>query len=147
MPVITSAAAATQSATVTVTSWWLKDPTTPARNMPLKVERVSGGLPFSKPEDLGEFSPLGRTRDIFIADQVRGEQIDLPLIFTTAADWTSFETLRGSQRVLLLQSDMTAQWYVRIGKDRKAQLQFSGERTTTKPVRRVVPHFVEADTP
>lgn len=142
MSTISSTVSSTASATVTTTSWWLKDPQAASRNQAISVPVWT----YTEPEDTATFYPEGRDRAVVLADQIRGIEGTLSVLLDTATKFTAFKLLRSGQRTLLVQSDMTDQWYVRLGRDMTVRLENAINRTTA-PLRRVTVPFVEVDEP
>jgi hypothetical protein len=139
---VVSDASATQNVTLTVTAWWLKDLTDPTLNVELPI--FGDAFPTTRPEDQATFRPLGRTRPIVVSDVIRGEEFKLRLYFRGAVAYDDFEAIRAVQRTLLLQSDMTQQWYVRLGAERGTELLHVGGRVSN-PRRRVEISAVQVD--
>ncbi len=113
----TSATSATSgSATLTATTWWLKD----VKNSALNIQLVVLGTTFdvSTHEAMGVFRPLGRKNAVIVTDVVEGEEFDLVLEFTTVAAFNAFKAIRDPRRVLILYSPFVSkQWWVKIGRD------------------------------
>jgi hypothetical protein len=92
----------------------LKDPLNPNNNIVLNV--LGPSVREDKPEDVAFFSPLGRTRKVAVADKIKGVESTLELDFTDEDEFIAFETLRETQRILLLVRGWTnEQWYIRFG--------------------------------
>lgn len=139
---LTSAwSAPSTAATVPVTDFWLKHPSNFGMSMRVSV---AGDLVSTSEESQGAFRPLGRSRAVVVSGDVYGEEFQLPLSFRTEADWRAFEALRLARTTLLLQSDMTDQWWVRLGPSRQVSLRNRSERRT-KPYREVSVTATEVD--
>lgn len=69
------------------------------------------------PEDAGYFEPVGQPNKIKVADVVRGEELALTIHCKTDADLAGLKALRDRQLVLLLQNDLTSQWFVSVAPD------------------------------
>lgn len=145
MATISSDASATDSVTTDRTEWWLKDVKDPSLNIVLKIEGGGTEWDFGADVDEDVFEPLGSAFYVVSREASRGEDIALPLVFTTAADYQAFEDVREST-TLLLSSDMESQWYVNVVGPRKARLRTYGNRRT-KPVRTVKATFLEVEKP
>lgn len=105
---------ATAPVTITTQDYMLKDPLNPNNNLILNV--LGPSVREDKPEDIAFFSPLGRTRKVAVADKIKGVESVLELDFTEESEFDDFETLRNSQRILLLVRGWTnEQWYIRFG--------------------------------
>lgn len=141
---LTSAWSATTAAvTVAVTAFWLKNPANPAMNARLTV---AGDLASNRPAAQGNFRPVGRNRAVVVHGDVYGEEFQLPLTFRTEADYDAFQALRDARTTLLLQSDMTRQWWVVVGPDAQATLVNNASRKTA-PFRQVSATLTEVDVP
>jgi len=114
---LTSATSANStSATLTVTSWWLKDPSNPLLNITVQPLRTSDTVDFESTEQMAVYKPLGRKYPIVVTDVVQGVRFELELEFTNVAAWNSFSAIRDTRRVLLLMSPLfNTQWWVKIG--------------------------------
>lgn len=141
MAVIASSASSTQTATVTLTDWWLKDPLDATRNMTICI---AGPHQTSKKETQARFEPIGRTRPVYVADTILGEDGRLHLEFWTDSEATAFDLLRGGQRTLLIQSPRGKQWYARLGEDRESSFEFAHDTTD---YRVITIDFGEVDMP
>jgi hypothetical protein len=133
--------ATSSSASPSVTDVWLKDPADPTANTKLGI---AGDLTSTSDEAQGKFLPLGRSRAVIVGGDIYGEEFQLPIVFRTDADWARFEVLRKRQKTLLLQSDMTTQWWVRLGPTRDAVLVNNVTRRTA-PARQVQVAATEVD--
>lgn len=100
--------------------WWLKDPLDPTRNLRLRLTET--GFTSQAEEPQGIFWGLSRATPVVVSDTPRSESFELGLSFLDDAEYARFETLRASQRTLLLQSDWGEQWWVRLGGTRQASV-------------------------
>lgn len=141
---LVSANSATAPATLVVTAWWLVDPLTLVAN--LQVNFHDAELVMSRPEDQATFRPLGRRRVVVMAGALTGEEGALTLSFLDAATYAAFESLRGAQRTLYLNTPYAGSYYVRLGPTRSASLMLGGQ-SRTSPKRIVTVGFVEVDRP
>lgn len=139
---ISSTVSSTASATVTTTAWWLKDPQAASRNMMIDVLAWE----YDEPEQTAVFYPEGRTEAVVLTGEITGIEGQVTLQFKTVATFASYTTLRGGQRALLIQSDMTQQWYVRFLDRVHVKLENTAARTSL-PLRRVTIPFVEVTAP
>jgi hypothetical protein len=93
--------------------WWLKDPLTPANSM--QVDILQDSFKYKETEAQAKYDPLGRNRNIIVADVIYGKEFSLTLDFLVEAEFDAFRALRNLQRVLLLQRQWSSdQWYVRV---------------------------------
>jgi hypothetical protein len=139
---ISSAASTTAAATAASSAWWLKDPT--LASLDATVEVV---LPFDtdRAERQGVFEPLGREFPVVVADALLGESGTLTIDCYTGTAYTQLEALRATQRVLLLQSPLGDQWYVRLGDNRRASMTFAPSASLA--TRTITIDWVEVDSP
>jgi len=133
--------ATSSSATSVITAFWLKNPANATQNITINI---AGDFDLESEETQGLFKPLGRTRAIVVSGDIYGEAFDLPIALYTEASWLAIEVIRGAQVTLLLQSDMTKQWWVRLGPVRRARLVNRADRKLT-PYRQVQVSAVEVD--
>jgi hypothetical protein len=130
------------TATLPNDHWLLKDP--------LACEP---GLVISHRGDLEQDSQAqeqiiyaqGRATAIVLSDVPGGESFPLSLTLQDA-DYDTFEAMRLRNRTLLLQSDMTGQWYVRLTGGRKGTLLNTASRKTS-PARIVDVTALEVERP
>lgn len=109
---VTSVPSVTQSVATTITSWWLKDPLTPADNMTIPI---AADAPPQRilPEIAGIFAVLGGKYPVVITDGAdKAEILDFDLLFTDNPSWLNFQKNRKKGATLLVQSDMGEQWYI-----------------------------------
>lgn len=141
MAALSSAPSGTQTATVTVDRWWLKNPLNSAQNTTVEVV-----TPFrtDRPEPQTVYRPLGRNRPVVTAGTMQGEEGELILECWTQAEYDAVTTIRSSQQVLLLQSPFEQQWYVRLGASRRTEFTFAAGTTRARTVQ---VSFVEVDRP
>lgn len=130
------------SATLPNTVWVLKDP---IACVPGLVVSHRGDLALSADIQQEVANVQGRRTPVVLSDVPGGETIPLALT-VRGADWETFEAMRKQNRALLLQSDMTDQWYLRIIGARKATLVNNVSRKTA-PVRIVEITCVEVERP
>lgn len=119
--------------------WWLKDITTPANNMLLRVRAVP--LMVGTTNTSAVFQPLGEDFPLVLTEGYKGEAVDV----TVVVDRTEFAQLRKllqSGVTLYLQSNMDNAWWVRPVGDLKAETQVTGQRGTN-PLRFVTVTFVQ----
>jgi hypothetical protein len=143
VPQIIGEPTAAAAETLALDRWWLVDPDGPTT---LQLRLVGESLDSSRSEGQAVYQPLGRTVPMVVADTVTSEVFQLELDFDSQADYDTFEALRGLGRPLLLKSDMTDQWWIRLGPDRPSRLLFVGGRTST-PRRRVAITATGVDEP
>jgi len=105
-------AAATASATTTLTSWWLKNPLNPAQNIAVTVV---DGHPTSQTERAATHYPLGSNSPAIVSDVVTGRDGQLTVLTTTATAYTALVAIVTSQQTVLMQSPFGEQWYARLG--------------------------------
>lgn len=144
MAVISSAPSAEVTATVVQKRWWLKSPTDPSLNT--EITLVGDGLEIDAPEVQGQFVVLGRSEPVIVADVILSERLNIEVLCVGQAAYDALLALRNRQETLLLQSDMTVQWYVRLGKSRKTRLRYTGNRRS-RPVRVVPLECIEVEQP
>jgi hypothetical protein len=93
--------------------WWLKDPLDPTKSM--QVDLLQDSFHYKETEAQAMYDPLGRNRNIIVADVVYGKEITATLDFLVEAEYDAFTALRRSQRTLLLQRPWNNDsWFVRI---------------------------------
>jgi hypothetical protein len=123
----------TPTASTTSGRWVLTDIEDPTNPTSLLIDILEDGLDIVYPEDLAQYSPLGRTRDVFISDVIRGAEFRFTFDFVDTTEYETFKTLRETQRTLLLQRPWSGdQWYVRLGP------KMSVMEMNTNPIRRIV---------
>lgn len=110
MPIITSSAGGTVTATVSPTRCWLKDPTDPTRN--IAVHLVSWAPKQNK--KAAKFDPPGRTRSIVLHGTDMGDEGPLEVRTESKTEYDALKLLLDSNRVLLLQNVLGEQWYVEV---------------------------------
>lgn len=118
MAIVSSAASTTQTATPTLTSWWLKDPLDSSLN---KEIRVSSWAP-AKNHEAAKFDPIGRSRSIVLQGDVRGEEGQLGYRTMSETEFNNIEALLNSRDVLLLQNTVGQQWYVAVLSGQQRQM-------------------------
>jgi hypothetical protein len=106
------------SATLPNDKWLLKDP---AACAPGLVISQRGDLEMDSQAQEQIIYAQGRKNAIVLSDVPGGESIPLSLTLE-GDDYDTFEGMRLQNRTLLLQSDMTGQWYVRLTGGRKGTL-------------------------
>ena len=136
----------TSAVTVTNGSWWLKDPTDPALNVAIPVDATSP-IAFSRNERVTFHQPIGRSRKVWVADTLMGEEFDLKLVFTDDTTYEAFDAIRSGQRTLLLQSDDEEQWFIRMSNQRQYEYPEVQGRRSGRAVRRLSIRCVEVDPP
>ena len=111
MASLSSAASSTSSVTLSLSSWWLKNPEDPSLNLAISI--VDDKLTMKRPIDAAFFSPLGRDRKVKVGELARGVELQAELEFFDLDELRSFEWEINIQgRVWLLQSPFSEQWYV-----------------------------------
>lgn len=140
MATITSAASSEASATLTVTDWWLKDPTDADLNAAIDVQPPH---PVRIRKRTGVFRALGRSKSLTVSGVAGAQDGSVTVMTATAAEWDALEALVSSTNVLLLQSPLGDQWYVTLADDVEADLTFAAG----EPWRSVRFSYVEVDAP
>jgi len=113
--------------------WVLTDIQDPTNPTSLLVDILEDGLDLVYPEDMAQYSPLGRSRDVFVSDVIRGAEFKFTFDFTDTTEYNTFVTLRETQRTLLLSRPWSGdQWYIRLG-SKMGVLEMN-----TNPIRRLV---------
>jgi len=108
---VLSSASSTLAATLAVSDFYVVDPYGQARvRLP-----IIGDVVVSSDEPQGVFQPLGRTNAVVLSDTPKGETFSFQLGFNGVAEWSAFEALRQSQRVLYLQTPGSSSYYVKLG--------------------------------
>lgn len=144
MALISSAASTTQTVTLLLVDFWLIDPIAATA---LRVKVLRRPIVVADSEDQEVLRPKGRRFPVVVAaEQVSADQIDLTLIFDTQADFDAFRVMRRAQRTLLVQTDTTDRWYVRLPDTVEATLAMTGSRRT-RPLRTVPLVLVEVEVP
>jgi hypothetical protein len=133
--------AVSAAANLAVTAFWLKNPVASSQNM---LVHLVGDLDTENEETQGLFKPLGRDRAVVVSGDIYGETFDMTLAFYSEADWLAFEVLRNARTTLLLQSDMTWQWWLRLGPSRRARLVRRVDRRIA-PYRQIQIAVIEVD--
>jgi hypothetical protein len=122
---LVSSASPQVDGTLVLDSWWLLDPLDPATRMRVVCFRGRGdtAMEMTSTEQQAEFEVIGSPYSVTLSGAVQGERWDHTFTFASRAELAAFEQLRRAQRVLLLKNQhgqgTDAQWYVRIGKDRR----------------------------
>lgn len=120
--------------------WWLKDPTDPTLNLEVDGHTVE----FQTDEPQGVFLPLGAEHPVVVSEAITGAAGTLDVLCLTQAEYDSLVTLRGTQRVLLLQSPLGDSWYVRL----RGPFQVVGEHADeSHRARRVSVGWIEQERP
>jgi hypothetical protein len=130
------------SATLPNDRWLLKDPA--ACQPGLEISQ-RGDLTMDSQAQEQIVYAQGRTTAIVLSDVASGESIPLSLT-VQGDDFETFEAMRKQSRTLLLQSDMTGQWYVRLTGGRKGTLLNTSTRKDN-PVRIVDVTALEVERP
>lgn len=116
---IASAYTATQNVTLSFPDWWIKD-VVGVDTSNYKPEFSGPVFTRSENEEQAKFLPLGRKNAVILRGVIRGEELVLPFVCTTLAQWQAFQTVRALQRPILLQRGYTSeQWYVSLGPTRE----------------------------
>lgn len=121
--------------------WFVVDP---LANSAGQLLNVQSQFEHDEEEPQSVIHPLGRENAVVVSGVIHSESGSLDLVFFDEASFQAFQTLRRSQRTLLLQSPFGFQYYVRLGAVRKSVL-VSGQGTNR--VRNVSIDWVEVDTP
>jgi hypothetical protein len=129
--------------TLATPGWWLRDPLTPSRLLPV---HIPDDLNYSSDDPQEVYSPLGRRTPIIVTDVVKSEVFALTFLFQTEIDWLKFEEIRGAGVPLLFAGPSGRQWFVRLGATRKAKLLRSADQTNA-PIRTVTISATEVDRP
>lgn len=123
--------------------WLLKDP---LANAPGLVVSQRGDLDMTASTSQEVAEVQGRSTAVVLSDVPGGESLSLSLTVQGNDDWVAFEKMRKIGHALLLQSDMTDQWYVIFTGDRKATLLYTSSRKEN-PARVVEVTAVEVERP
>lgn len=133
------ASAWSSAATVSVTNdgrWWWKALTAPSLNLGGVSVLTDPGESIT--EDLGVFTPIGRSTPVVISGGLSGREGNYALVVSGASAWTAFEPLLRHTGTLLVQSPFGDQRYVRIV---ERSVTLTG--TTGAPRREVEVKYVE----
>ncbi len=108
--------------------WWLKDPLNPSANMEISLQPGQMKTAATDPQQI--VFPIGRVTPVILSDIIKMPTIsELPLRFLTDAEYQSFERLRASGHVLLLQAPKeVGQWYIRLGATKNDSLNLMSVR-------------------
>lgn len=140
MAVIASLPSTTASVTITIASWWLKDPLDASADLAVNVNSPKNHIG----EQSGTFYPLGATFPVVVADAINGDDGTIEMLSLTDAEYKALMVLLRKQRVLLLQSPYGEQWYVRFNVPRERELMPS---SAGSPYRKYTASYVEVAAP
>lgn len=142
-----------QEVTLVAENWWLKDVTTPANSMVLKLYAyaLGGGLSgtsvlsVDRSDTSTSFQPLGRPLPVIVTEGYKGD------VFSVSAqvdsnDFLSLMNLLEQRRTLFLQSNFDKAWWVRPFGDITSNVQATFNMSSN-PLRFVQIQFVEVDPP
>jgi hypothetical protein len=138
MALINSAASATVSATVLPTSWWLKNPVDPTKNMAI---RTPGWAPTQN-KKTAKFDPPARSYSVVLHGPNMGDEGPLLVRTLSAAEYAALKALLDSNRTLLLQTVTGQQWYVEVSGGHQRTF-VAAKSTESYPVR----HYWEWSVP
>lgn len=145
---VASAWSATQTVTVDIVGWWLKDPAAPTLNTRITVPP---GFAFRRKEPQTIYDPLGRDDSVVVGDGVKGIEGTLPLWAKTAAAYTAVEALLSAGRVLYLEDILGRAWYVKAGDGHQYELiraqPDTGETTAIRHFHQIAVPFTEVRRP
>lgn len=102
----------TTAVTLASDDWWLKSTTDPTKNINLTVAWDT--FQEDEPIDEGEFDALDADSTVVVYGRTRGARLSFDALFTTQAQWDSFNALRRRKETLLLQDSNGRSWYVRL---------------------------------
>lgn len=102
--------------------WWLKDPLSPAANLPVNPQ---GKATTVLTERSTAYTPIGATYPLVVSDSVSGDDGGATWLTTGEPEWQALRVLLRRQATLLLQSPFGAQWYVRLMGPRATDLEAS----------------------
>ena len=109
---------------------WLKDVVTTARNLQLNLQVA--GFRFATASTGAQWRPLGVTLPTVTVASTGGDTVNATLL-VSGTDRTALETLRTSERTLLLQTQWGAQWWGRlVGARALAPIPTADRATTTR---------------
>lgn len=144
-PIIASTPA-TASVSPVFSDWWLKDLATWGERV-LKLPMYGDEIEISDQKNMEELPVLASAPYVVDADAVvKGERMQLRLIFQTAAGYTTFRAMRTSGHTLLLASPWGEQWWVQLGTQRTTNVKITPVRTAD-PLRVVTVDAVQVSTP
>jgi hypothetical protein len=109
--VYTSNPSTTQSATSSLSNWWLKDPLASGQNITVEV---SADFATDRIEQSTVNYLLGQSLPVVLFDTVAGTDGSITVTTTTSAAYTALETILRAQAILLLQSPFGGNWYIRL---------------------------------
>lgn len=120
---------------------WLKSPSDPALNIPVRFGFGSGDRwELDAKEEESIFLPKGRGSAVVFGSNTESEEFDLPLVFLTDTEYAAFEKLRKRREPLLLQTRYgeptgpAVQVWIKIGtrKTRIMNTTIQGPKTARK---------------
>jgi hypothetical protein len=109
--VYTSNPSTTQSATSSLSNWWLKNPLTAGQNITVEA---SADFATDRIEQSTVNYLLGQSLPVVLFDTVAGTDGSITVTTTTSAAYTALEAILGAQAILLLQSPFGGNWYIRL---------------------------------
>jgi hypothetical protein len=137
-----TALTAVRTATIAVTSWWLRDPADATASVALNVKPSFKQLRL---ESLTTHYPLGSQFPVVVADTVHGEDGTLTVWTSSPADDTALLALLLRQATLLLHHPYGELHYIRINTTREVTKPYSS--TPAKPYREYLWSYVEVGYP
>lgn len=151
MPTITGPAATVTVTPATPTTWWLTDPVTENLSIPLNVT----GHPTVVHEQLTSHYPLGTQYPTIVTDVVNGNDGQLQVETTGAAEFATLQTRLSDQRIKWLMSPFGDGLYIRIGgaapsmgiSGQVKQSQLTPGATATSPFRKITIQYVQVARP
>lgn len=109
----------TATSTPVNTSWWLKDYLDWNRDLAVAVVPDWGP---TRRVMAGEFFPRGRTEAVVATGEIYGISAPVTIRVQNETDYNKLITLLTSKRVLLLQSVLPQQWWVKVSDDIRERL-------------------------
>lgn len=134
---------ASDEVSLSALSWWLKDITNPADNIPLRVawETIQVGTTGTSVM----YQPLGEALPLVLTEGYKGDALELTLRMKRD-EYAPLRKLLRSGRTLFLQSDVDHAWWVRPIGDIQAEILPTGQRKVD-PIRNVKVTFVQVAAP
>lgn len=145
--IVSTMALFTVTAGLPATSWWLRDPLDPTRDM--KIAQVELNATYNI--EVEQFNPIGRTRPVLLnADTPVSDSFNIVAWVKTEAELKKLWTLVKSLRTLVVQSTNALSWHVRVsGQSTYQQVMAKGDGTfaANKHLYKVTIPVVEVETP
>ena len=110
----------------------------------ITIEIPHQALTFTRDQQLGEFTIIGRNYPVLVLGERSGLKGSLPIVCRTVAAYTALQTALNARMTLLIAAPTGESWYMAAGATSES---WSPIGDATKPVRTVTVALTQVDAP